>query len=122
MCKPVATMELHVFSPTDPHPKSRHFDGPLSLGVQQAVGDNAEVVPGFTSISRDGVVYHCVAYYDKDAKQYGRSINNWATALWHMALKREGYDRGLRREDDTIADWLNGSVVVVCSKEPLAPK
>jgi hypothetical protein len=49
-------------------------------------------------------------------------INNWATTLWHMALKREGYDRGLRREDGTIADWLNGSVVVVCTAKPLEPK
>ena len=45
-----------------------------------------------------------------------------ASALWHAALKREGYERGLRREDGTVADWLNGSVVVVCAKEPLEPK
>jgi hypothetical protein len=49
-------------------------------------------------------------------------MNAWASALWHAALKREGYERGLRREDGTVADWLNGSVVVVCTGEPLAPK
>jgi hypothetical protein len=49
-------------------------------------------------------------------------MNAWASALWHAALKREGYERGLRHEDGTVADWLNGSVVVVCTGEPLAPK
>jgi hypothetical protein len=114
-------MELLVFSLADPHPRRHHFDGPLQLGVQQAVGENAEVVPGFTSISCDGVIDRCVAYCDKQAKHNGQPINNWATALWHLALKREGYERGLRREDETIADWLNGNVVVVC-KEPPEPK
>ena len=54
---PVVTMELLVFYPSDTRPKKRHFDGPVSLGVQQAVGENPELVPGFTSISRDGVIY-----------------------------------------------------------------
>ena len=61
-------MELLVFYPSDTRPKKRHFDGPVSLGVQQAVGENPELVPGFTSISRDGVIYPCVAYCDREAK------------------------------------------------------
>ena len=85
------------------------------VGVQQAVGDNAEIVPGFTSISRYGVVHKCVAYYALDAKKNGRPINSWATALWHTAMKREGFERGLRREDGTVVDWLNGNVVVIYS-------
>jgi hypothetical protein len=115
-------MELLVFYPSDTRPKKRHFDGPVSLGVQQAVGENAEVVPGFTSISQGGVIYQCVAYCDREAKRNGSPMNAWASAFWHAALKREGYERGLRREDETVADWLNGNVVVVCSKEPLEPK
>jgi hypothetical protein len=48
-----------VFYPNDTRPKKRHFDGPVSLGVQQAVGESPELVPGFTSISQDGVTYPC---------------------------------------------------------------
>jgi hypothetical protein len=66
---PVVPMELLVFYPSDTRPKKRHFDGPGLLGVQQAAGENAEVVPGFTSISQDGVIYPCVAYCDREAKQ-----------------------------------------------------
>jgi hypothetical protein len=51
----------------------------------------------------------------RDAKRNGLPINVWATALWHTALKRNGFERGLRREDEAIADWLNGNVVVVYS-------
>ena len=86
------------------------------------LGENAEVIPGFTTIPCDGIIQRCTAYCDRYAKRNGLPINNWATTLWHMALKREGYDRGLRREDGTIADWLNGSVVVVCTGKPLEPK
>ena len=105
-------MELLVFPPFDAHPTSHHFDGRLSLALQQAVGAEAEVVPGFTSILHNGIIHRCVAYYDKGGKQNGRPINSWATALWHMALKREGYDHGLRRT--VITDWLTGNVAVVC--------
>ena len=45
-------MELLVFYPSDTRPKKRHFDGPVSLGVQQAVGENPEPIPGFTSFHR----------------------------------------------------------------------
>jgi hypothetical protein len=106
-------MELLIFSPDDFHPRSRYFDGPVMLGVQQAVGENAEVVPGFTSISRHGGIHRCVAYCDRNAKKEGRPINHWATALWHTALKRDGFERGLRSEDGVIRDWLNGNVVVI---------
>ena len=108
-------MELLLFYPTDAHPKARHFDGPVSLGVQQAVGEKAELIPGFTSISRGGEIHRCVAYHDPEAKKNHRPINAWASALWHAALKREGYERGLRRENGSIADWLSGNVVVVCT-------
>jgi hypothetical protein len=86
------------------------------VGVQQAVGEKVEVVPGFTSISRHGVVHRCVAYYNPDAKRNGLPINAWATALWHTALKRDGFERGLRREDEAIADWLNGNVLLIPQK------
>ena len=62
-------MELLVFYPSDTRLKKRHFDGPVSLGVQQAVGENPELVPGFTSISQAGVIDPCVAYCDREAKQ-----------------------------------------------------
>jgi hypothetical protein len=107
-------MELLVFPPFDAHPTSHHFDGRLSLALQQAVGAEAEVVPGFTSILHNGIIHRCVAYSHKWGKQNGGPINSWATALWHMALKREGYEQGLRRTDGTIADWLTGNVAVVC--------
>jgi hypothetical protein len=116
-----AIMELLVFYPETTEPKRRHFDGPVLLGVQQALGDNAEVIPGFTTVPCDGVIQRCVAYCDPGAKENSRPINTWATTLWHMALKREGYERGLRREDGTIADWLNGNVVVVCAAKPPEP-
>jgi hypothetical protein len=115
-------MDLLVFYPETTEPKRRHFDGPVLLGVQQALGENAEVIPAFTTIPCDGVIQRCVAYCDPDAKQTGRPINTWATTLWHMSLQRAGYERGLRREDGTIADWLNGNVVVVCSGKPQEPK
>jgi hypothetical protein len=106
-------MELLVFSPDDFHPRSHFFDGPVMVGVQQAVGESPELVPGFTSISRHGAVHRCVAYYDRDARRNGRPINAWGTALWHTALKRDGFERGLRREGEVVADWLNGNVVVI---------
>jgi hypothetical protein len=102
-------MELLVFYPSDTRLKKRDFDGPVALGVQQAVGENPEPVPGFTSISQDGVIYPYAAYCDREAKRNGSPMNAWASALWHAALKREGYERGLRREDGTTADWLNGA-------------
>jgi len=113
-------MELLVFYPSDTHPKNRRFDGPNTLALQQAVGGGAEVVPGFNSIALQGTVRRCVAYWDGDAKQRGQPINVWATTLWHMALRRAGYERGLRRADGTKADWLAGNVAVVLSKEPAA--
>ena len=112
-------MELLVSYPSDAHPKNRRFDGPNALVLQQAVGGAGEVVPGFNSIALQGTVRRCVAYWDGDAKQRGQPVNVWAT-LWHMALRRAGYERGLRRADGTKADWLAGNVAVVLSKEPAA--
>jgi hypothetical protein len=107
------SIELLVFVPEDFQPRSHYFDGPELLGVQQAIGENSEVVPKFTSIFRHGRIHGCVAYHDPEAKRNGRRTNPQATALWHTALKREGFERGLRREDGTVADWLSGNVVVV---------
>jgi len=64
-----SVMELLVFSPDDFHPRSHFFDGPVMVGVQQAIGESPEPVPGFTSISRHGAVHRCVAYYDRDARK-----------------------------------------------------
>ena len=106
-------MDLLILDPADAKPKSFQFDGPLSAVLAQAIKGAPEEVPGFNSVSQAGVVRKCVAYCEKDAKQNGRRINTWATTLWHTALKRDGYDRGLRRPDGTVADWLTGNVVVV---------
>jgi hypothetical protein len=105
-------MELLIFYP-DGHSKTRHFDGPPLLALQQAVGGDVDVVPGFSSISQAGVVHRCAAYCDKVGKRRGRPINTWATALWHLALRRHGYERGLRRPNGKVADWLVGNVAVV---------
>jgi len=109
-------VELLVFYPANANPRNRRFDGPDALAVQQAVGVDAEVVPGFNSIALHGVVRQCVAYSDERAKQCGQPVNVWATALWHMALRRAGYERGLRRANGEMADWLAGNVAVVLSK------
>ena len=113
-----SAMELLVFYPSDAHPKTRHFDGPDALALQQAVGGAAGVVPGFNSIALQGTIQRCVAYWDEGAKQSGRPVNVWATTLWHMALRRDGYERGLRRPDGKSADWLAGNVAVVLSAQP----
>ena len=110
-------MELLVFYPGDVNPKKRQFNGPLAFALEQAVGGLAEEVPGFNTISLDGMVRRCSAYCDKDAKQRGRPVNTWATTLWHLALQRQGFDRGLRRADGTIADWLAGNVAVLFQNE-----
>jgi hypothetical protein len=108
-------MELLLIRPTDAQPKPRQFDGPVSLGMALAlmIEGPPEEVPGFTSISQQGLIRRCAAYCTENAKQNGLPVNSTATALWHAALKRQGFERGLRREDGTIADWLAGDVVVV---------
>src|SRR6516162_4099658 len=77
-CRLVVPMELLVFYPSDTRPKKRYFDGPVSLGMQQAVGEDPEVVPGFTSILHEGMIYPCVAYCDREAKRNGSPMNAWA--------------------------------------------
>ena len=85
-----------MFYPETTEPKRRHFDGPVLLGVQQALGENAEVIPAFTTIPCDGVIQWCVAYCDPDAKQTGRLINTWATNLgicrFSVQATSVGYD------------------------------
>ena len=107
-------MRLLVYEPTDCHPRSMEVDGPPADAIlRQAVGGEIEDVPCFNSISYEGVVHHCVAFCNDRGKEYGLPLNAWATALWHSALRRQGFERGLRREDGTVADRLLGSVVVV---------
>jgi hypothetical protein len=108
-------MQFLIIHPADAHPQSRQFDGPVSLALALAlmIEGPSEEVPGFTSIYRQGHIRQCTAYCAENAKQNGLSVNSTATALWHAALKRQGFERGLRREDGTIADWLAGDVVVV---------
>ena len=93
--------------------------------LRQAVGGEIEGIPGFNSISYQGVVRRCVAFCNDQGKEYGLPLNSWATALWHSALRRHGYERGLRREDGTVADRLVGNVVIVFEEEaysePLTP-
>ena len=89
-------------------------DGPPGDGMlRQAVGGEIEDVPCFNTISYEGVVHRCVAFCNDRGKEYELPLNAWATALWHSALQRQGYERGLRREDGTVADRLVGNVVVV---------
>ena len=49
-------------------------------------------------------------------------LNAWATALWHSALRRHGYERGLRREDGTVADRLIGNVVVAFEEKAVSDR
>jgi hypothetical protein len=107
-------MRLLVYDPTDCHPRSIEVDGPpVDATLRQAVGGEIEDVPCFNSISYEGVVHRCVAFCKDRGKDHGAPLNAWATALWHSALRRQGYERGLRREDGTVADRLVGNVVVV---------
>jgi hypothetical protein len=107
-------MRLLVYEPTDFHPQSITVDGPPADAVLRlAVGGEIEDVPCFNTISYEGVVHRCVAFCNDRGKEYELPLNAWATALWHSALQRQGYERGLRREDGTVADRLVGNVVVV---------
>lgn len=106
-------MELLVIRPADARPRPRQFDGPVSLALALMIAGPSEEVPGFTSIIQHGLVRKCIAYCDVNAKSNGHRVNSTATALWHVALKRQGLERGLWREDGSVADWLAGDVVVV---------
>ena len=111
-------MELLIIRPADTQPKARQFDGPVSLALALAlmIEGPPEQVPGFTTISQQGLVRRCTAYCVENAKRNGLPVNSTATALWHAALKRQGLERGLRREDGSVADWLAGDVFVVLDK------
>ena len=107
-------MRLLVYEPADYHPRSIAVDGPPGDAMlRQAVGGEIEDVPGFNSISYEGALHRCVAFCNIQGKGLGLPLNAWATALWHSALRHQGYERGLRREDGTVADRLIGNVVVV---------
>jgi hypothetical protein len=94
-------------------------DGPPGDALlRHAVGGEIEDVPGFNSISYEGVVHRCVAFCNSWGKDLGLPLNAWATALWHSALRHQGYERGLRREDGTVADRLVGNVVIVFDEKP----
>ena len=113
-------MELLVIRPADAHPQPRQFDGPVSLELvlTMMIEGPAEEVPGFTSISWQGLIRTCTAYCAANAKRKGLAVNSTATVLWHAALKRHGLERGLRRSDGTIADWSAGAVVVELDEGP----
>jgi hypothetical protein len=116
-------MELLIIRPADAHPQPRQFDGPVSLALALAlmIEGPSEEVPGFRSISQQGVVRRFAAYCAENAKKNGLPVNSTATVLWHAALKRQGLERGLRRSDGTIADWLAGDVVDVLSQSERRP-
>jgi hypothetical protein len=107
-------MRLLVYEPMDCLPRKIAVDGPPGDAIlRQAVGGKIEDIPGFNSIFYDGDLHRCVAFCNERAKDLGLPLNAWATALWHSALRHQGYERGLRREDGSIADRLIGNVVVV---------
>ena len=111
------TIELIIFSPDEmAQPTSRLFDGPVSLALASLIQCPTEEVPGFTSISQHGVIRRCIAYCNVNAKRDGQRVNSTATGLWHIALKRQGLERGLRPADGTIADWVAGDVLVVLAE------
>jgi hypothetical protein len=114
-------MELIIFKAADAHPEPRRFDGPVSVLLASTIAGRAEEVPGFNTISDHGIVRRCIAYCDMDAKRNGLPINSSATAFWHISLKRHGYERGLRRADGSIADWLAGNVVVLLDERECHP-
>jgi hypothetical protein len=107
-------MRLLVYEPTDCLPKNIGVDGPPSEALlRQAVGGEIEDVPGFNSIFYDGDLHRCVAFCNGRGRDLELPLNAWATALWHSALRHQGYERGLRREDGSVADRLVGNVVIV---------
>ena len=107
-------MRLLVYEPADYRPRSIEVDGPPNEAIlRQAVCGEIEDVPGFNSISYQGIVHRCVAFCNDRGTEHELPLNAWATALWHSALRRQGFERGLRREDGTVADRLLGNVVVV---------
>ena len=116
-------MRLLVYEPADCHPRSIEVDGPPADAIlRQAVGGEIEDVPAFNSISYEGVVHRCVAFCNDRGKEYRLPLNAWATALWHSALRRQGFERGLRREDGTVADRLVGNVVVVFEEKAVSDR
>src|SRR5215831_7243937 len=107
-------MRLLVYEPTDCLPRNIAVDGPPGDAMlRQAVGGEIEDVPGFNSISYEGVFHRCVAFCNDRGKDLGLPLNAWATALWHSSLRHQGYERGLRREDGSVADRLVGNVAIV---------
>jgi hypothetical protein len=107
-------MRLLVYEPTDCQPRNMAVDGPPGDALlRQAVGGEVEDIPGFNSIFYEGDLHRCVAFCNEQGKGLGLPQNAWATALWHTSLRHQGYERGLRREDGTVADRLVGNVVIV---------
>jgi hypothetical protein len=110
----IVQMRLLVYEPTDCQPRNMAVDEPPGDALlRQAVGGEIEDVPGFNSIFYEGDLHRCVAFCNEQGKDLGLAQNAWATALWHASLKHQGYERGLRREDGTVADRLVGNVVIV---------
>lgn len=74
-------------------------------------GGHLELVPGFRSITHYNVVMDCVAFSDEDGKRKRLEVNNIATVLWDVALRRNG--TGLLRPDGRAIDWLVGPIIVL---------
>jgi hypothetical protein len=109
-----AAPAVTMIYPWRPVSAARQLSGfSLALALALMIEGSPEEVPGFSTISQQGVIRRCAAYCAENAKKNELPVNSTATALWHAALKRQGLERGLRREDGTIADWLAGDVVVV---------
>ena len=113
-------MIVLVYQPTDYRPQVHSFDeSPSREALQQLIDGDIEPVPGFNSITHRRAIYSCVAFHDKAGKVRQLPTNTWATALWHSALKRQGYD-GLRGPDGVVSDWLAGNVAVVYREDDKA--
>jgi hypothetical protein len=110
-------MIVLVYLPSDYRPQVHSFDDPPSRqALRDLVEGDIEPVPGFNIIAHGRAFYPCVAFRDKRGKRHQLPTNNWATALWHSALMRQG-GKGLRQPDGTISDWLVGNVAIVYREE-----
>jgi hypothetical protein len=97
--------------PGNDTPSVMQFSRAPTLGeIQNAVGGDIEVVPGFKTIVYCGVVMDCVAFCIEHGKLSGLPINLRATVEWEIALHRIG--TGLLK-NDAVTDWLVGPVVVL---------
>jgi hypothetical protein len=101
-----------VFHPDKPEPDLREFDRPLTLDeLRDAVGGYFEPVPRFKTIAYGGTVLDCIAFCNENGKEDHLPINDRATIIWNMALRRVGQE--LYDPSGIPKDWLVGNVAVV---------